>query len=301
MQSCTSCHKKSKNTIECFGCKNLICKKCIENMICISQKESDTKCSLPLCQITYDRKIIDGFYKEKVISTKIYQKYNIQYPKPRPQTLSKYIITETETKTESEIKQTRKMPNHPKEFIDVTMDGSCFYHCIVKALSSRDFTDETYQDICEILKPIVENYIQIHEDEDTEEETEEDEKANDAEIFRYSISEIATEEDYQNYCILQQAESENILISSLEEFKKTLAYTKEYANHVTIQLLFRLFQGLLGIYIYKNEVLVSPNEWLEKKYNVVLVLLENQHYNLIHFENYPLLLNLEEVQKVCHI
>jgi len=184
----------------------------------------------------------------------------------------------------------------PKILIDVPMDGSCFYHCIVKALSSRDFTDPSYQDICEILKPIVENYIQTHEEQ--EQETPDQQQGDDKDIFRYSIAQIATEEDYQNYKILQQAEEGNLPLNSLEELKKTLAYSNEYANHVSIQLIFRLFQGLLGIYIYKNNALISPREWHEKKYNLVLELLENQHYNLIQYEGYPILLKSEEIQTI---
>ena len=277
--SCLNCQKKYKVT--CPFCKTPRCKNCITEIL----SNPHPKCSQ--CQTLYDRKTVETFYNEKNITKKLYQIYK---------------------QTNSNLKPETQNPTPPtKTLIDVPMDGSCFYHCIVKALSSRDFTDPSYQDICEILKPIVENYIQTHEEnqeqetKDHEEENQHQQQGDDKDIFRYSIAQIATEEDYQNYKILQQAEEGNLPLNSLEELKKTLAYSNEYANHVSIQLIFRLFQGLLGIYIYKNNALISPREWHEKKYNLVLELLENQHYNLIQYEGYPILLKSEEIQTIHHL
>ena len=266
--TCPNCQKKHKVT--CPFCKTLLCKNCITEIL----SNPHPKC--PQCQTLYDRKTVEIFHNDKNITKKLYQIYNQINPMPK----SSNLKPET--------------PTTAKTLIDVPMDGSCFYHCIVKALSSRDFTDPSYQDICEILKPIVENYIQTHE----EQENQQQQQGDDKDIFRYSIAQIATEEDYQNYKILQQAEEGNLPLNSLEELKKTLAYSNEYANHVSIQLIFRLFQGLLGIYIYKNNALISPREWHEKKYNLVLELLENQHYNLIQYEGYPILLKSEEIQTI---
>ena len=283
--SCLNCQKKYKVT--CPFCKTLLCKNCITEIL----SNPHPKC--PQCQTLYDRKTVETFYNEKNITKKLYQIYKQSNSNPQPSNLKPKTQTQTQTQNPK-----------PKTFIDVPMDGSCFYHCIVKALSSRDFTDPSYQDICEILKPIVENYIQTHEEnqeqetQDHEEENQQQQQGDDKDIFRYSIAQIATEEDYQNYKILQQAEEGNIPLNSLEELKKTLAYSNEYANHVSIQLIFRLFQGLLGIYIYKNNALISPREWHEKKYNLVLELLENQHYNLVQYEGYPILLKSEEIQTI---
>ena len=272
--SCQNCQKKYKVT--CPFCKTLICKNCITQIL--SQPQS--KCHQ--CQTLYDQKIVETFYTNKNITKKLYQIYKQINPMPKPSNPNP---------------ETTKNPII-KTLIDVPMDGSCFYHCIVKALSSRDFTDPSYQDICQILKPMVEKYIQTHEQ---DQEIPEQDQCDDTDIFKYSISQIATEEDYQNYKILQQTEEGNIQLNSLEELKKTIAYSKEYANHISIHLLFRLFQGLLGIYIYKNNALISPKEWKEKKYNIVLELLDNQHYNLVQYEGYSILLNSEEIQTICHI
>jgi hypothetical protein len=282
--TCLNCQKKYKVT--CPFCKTLLCKNCITEIL--SQHHLETKC--PKCQTLYDQKTVETFYNEKNITKKLYQIYKQSNSNPKLSNL----------KPEIPNPETPKTPI-TKTLIDVPMDGSCFYHCIVKALSSRDFTDPSYQDICEILKPIVENYIQTHEEQEQETQDHEEEnqqQGDDKDIFRYSIAQIATEEDYQNYKILQQAEEGNIPLNSLEELKKTLAYSNEYANHISIQLIFRLFQGLLGIYIYKNNTLVSPREWHEKKYNLVLELLENQHYNLVQYEGYPILLKSEEIQTI---
>jgi hypothetical protein len=274
MSSCPNCQKKYKVT--CPFCKTTLCKNCITQILSQTHPE-DTKCSK--CQTLYDRKTVETFYNDKNITKKLYQIYKQSNPMPK---LPNSIPT----------------PKTPitKTLIDVPMDGSCFYHCIVKALSSRDFTDPSYQDICDILKPMVENYIQTHEEEETQDQQQQ--QGDDKDIFRYSIAQIATEEDYQNYKILQQAEEGNISLNSLEELKKNLAYSNEYANNLSIQLIFRLFQGLLGIYIYKNNTIVSPKEWQEKKYNVILELLENQHYNLVQYEGYPILLKSEEMQMI---
>jgi hypothetical protein len=278
--TCPNCQKKYKVT--CPFCKTLLCKNCITEIL----SNPHPKCTQ--CQTLYDQKTVETFYNNKNITKKLYQIYNQINSNPKPSNLKPKTQNQNPT---------------PKILIDVPMDGSCFYHCIVKALSSRDFTDPSYQDICEILKPIVENYIQTHEEQETHEENHEQEnpeqqQGDDKDIFRYSIAQIATEEDYQNYKILQQAEEGNLPLNSLEELKKTLAYSNEYANHISIQLIFRLFQGLLGIYIYKNNTLISPKEWHEKKYNLVLELLENQHYNLVQYEGYPILLKSEEIQTI---
>lgn len=278
--SCPNCQKKYKVT--CPFCKTTLCKNCITQILSNPQP----KCHQ--CQTLYDQKTVETFYNDKNITKKLYQIYNQINSNPKP----------SNQKPENPNPETPK-PQITKTLIDVPMDGSCFYHCIVKALSSRDFTDPSYQDICEILKPIVENYIQTHEEQ--EQETPDQQQGDDKDIFRYSIAQIATEEDYQNYKILQQAEEGNIQLNSLEELKKTLAYSNEYANHVSIQLIFRLFQGLLGIYIYKNNALITPKEWHEKKYNLILELLENQHYNLVQYEGYPILLKSEEIQTIHQI
>ena len=274
MSACLNCQKKYKVT--CPFCKTTRCKNCITQIL----SNPHPKC--PQCQTLYDQKTVETFYNEKNITKKLYQIYK---------------QTNSNSKPLNQKPETQNSPT--KSLIDVPMDGSCFYHCIVKALSSRDFTDPSYQDICEILKPMVENYIQTHEEQETHQtEQENQQQGDDKDIFRYSIAQIATEEDYQNYKILQQAEEGNLPLNSLEELKKTLAYSNEYANHVSIQLIFRLFQGLLGIYIYKNNTLISPREWHEKKYNLVLELLENQHYNLVQYEGYPILLKSEEIQTI---
>lgn len=278
--SCPNCQKKHKVT--CPFCKTLLCKNCITQIL----SQPQPKCTQ--CQTLYDQKTVETFYNDKNITKKLYQIYNQINSNPKPSNLKPETQNQNQNPT-------------PKTLIDVPMDGSCFYHCIVKALSSRDFTDPSYQDICDILKPIVENYIQTHETEQENQQENHQQQGDDKDIFRYSIAQIATEEDYQNYKILQQAEEGNIQLNSLEELKKTLAYSNEYANHVSIQLIFRLFQGLLGIYIYKNNALISPKEWHEKKYNVVLELLENQHYKLVQYEGYSILLKSEEIQTIYQL
>jgi hypothetical protein len=147
--------------------------------------------------------------------------------------------------------------------IKMNPDGSCFYHCLLYACKN----------IPE-FQQLLNNYSKISKIFDMQT------NKNNVSILRFALSQNVSLEDYEQYKIFQDAEVYYSKCENIEDFKQLIMIPTEYINDVTIAIFMRLMKYEIGLYIYSNNLLVSPYEYRNKKYNIFLRL-EGEHYDVL--------------------
>lgn len=183
-----------------------------------------------------------------------------------------------------------KLAQEPYAVIPMNGDGSCFYHCLHHCLEGN----EEYNALIVAAEEQLRNDL-IDDDEEEYLNNPDQYIFDHVTALRYLIASYATEADYEAYKILCIAEAENPKHETFSDFMLSIADRLEYVNEVVINIVLRVLNEKLGgrtfgIYILKDDLVVSPPEWGNKDLNIVLKFVNENHYDVIHVdETLPLI------------
>jgi hypothetical protein len=253
--NCSNCNKYRKYMITCVHCDLQTCRNCSEkHLLQINKNNINNHCIKCGGQWNIMELYKSGLYTETFIT---------QYTDLVLNTLEE--IEEINEFGKEEINEFGKEELYLDKFQIIKMppDGSCFYHCIL--YSCKDIPE---------FQQLFKNYSVIYDLQNRQTN-----KTN-ISILRFAISENVSLEDYEQYKMLQDVGIYHSKCENIEDFKKLILIPTEYINDVTLNVFLRIVKNKLGLYIYNNNMLVSPYEYRNKKYNILLRL-EGEHYDVL--------------------
>ena len=169
--------------------------------------------------------------------------------------------------------------------IHVPADGSCFFHCIAKALElHRDTLDKKF---IKMMNSYMLSYL-YSTGQITNDQIDESVCAShgfDAGLIRYICATNVTSDDLELYNAIQAAD-ESETVASKKDLINFIMTEDKFADFVEIKILSTVgFKDQLGIFVFdsciEGSIVSLPSEWTRnKRYNIIL-LRRNEHYYLI--------------------
>jgi hypothetical protein len=272
MINCSNCNKKRKYIITCNSCELPICRTCSEKHLLHSTKDNVSnhciKCGekWDLLQLHANGLLTETFIISYMdLAAKLLDEIEEDMNKIEEQ--ETYINDWSEQLTDlspnNNESSMQELYLNKFKVIKMNPDGSCFYHCLLYACKN----------IPE-FQQLLNNYSKISKIFDMQT------NKNNVSILRFALSQNVSLEDYEQYKIFQDAEVYYSKCENIEDFKQLIMIPTEYINDVTIAIFMRLMKYEIGLYIYSNNLLVSPYEYRNKKYNIFLRL-EGEHYDVL--------------------
>lgn len=264
MINCSNCNKKRKYIITCNSCALPICRTCSEKHLLHSTKDNVSnhciKCGKKwdLLQLHANGLLTETFIISYMdLAAKLLDKIEDDVNKIEEQ---ETYINDWNNWSEQLTKKDEDLYLNKFKIIKMSPDGSCFYHCVL-------YTCKNIPEFQQLLN----NYSKIFDTQTNK---------NDVSILRFALSQNVSLEDYEQYKLFQDAEVYHSKCENIEDFKQLIMIPTEYINDVTISIFMRLMKYQIGLYIYSNNLLVSPYEYRNKKYNIFLRL-EGEHYDVL--------------------
>lgn len=161
--------------------------------------------------------------------------------------------------------------------LPIPRDGSCFYHCIVRAL----YNTELFYNNIVLCSSVAKQYPTIDSFQNDKLP-----QYNCMKLLREVVAFAINDEDFESRKMLSIVYSNICVINSIDEYKAITELVTEYVDEVLINVIIRIFDNRLGLYIYmENEervFLSTYDSYHNKEYNLFLQL-GNEHYNLLQF------------------
>jgi hypothetical protein len=262
---CFNCNKPRKYIIICNNCGSDICRSCAEKYL-LNLNKTNINEHCYYCEGKWDLSNLheNGLLTETFMNLFIPKIANIideiddDLNKLEEENSVMNEINEELEQIQNEIELENETYLQFKVF-QMPPDGSCFYHCIL--YSCKDIPE---------FQQLLQNYSILYE------QTNKDNIS----ILRYAISKNVSLEDFEQYKMLQDVGLYHSKCENIEDLKQLILVPNEYINDITINIFLRLMENKLGLYIYNNNMLVSPYEYRNKDYNIFLRL-EGEHYDVL--------------------
>ena len=188
--------------------------------------------------------------------------------------------------------------------VNVPGDGSCFYHCIAKALQEcRAYLDKNFVklinsymltylycnnkiDVDDIDEKICENYPITYK------------------LIRYICGTKIDDDDFESHNMILMADNKTPL-KEKKDLVNNIIESNDFAECVEINtLITKGFGSFIGIFIIddsvENNIVYISEEWTKDKIHYIILKRESLHYNLVQTKLYNTRRNLLLDYKTAH-